>query len=61
MDNESQPTVQHTESPPMLCDDLNGKEIQVRGIYVYTFIYIADSLGSTAETNSQHWKAMVCQ
>ena len=36
----------------MLCDDLNGKEIQVRGIYVYTFIYIADSLGSTAETNT---------
>ena len=40
IDNESQPTVQHTESPSMLCDDLNGKEILVRGcICLHIYLY----------------------
>ena len=36
IDNQWEHTVYHRELYSMLCDDLNGKEIQKKGIYIYT-------------------------
>ena len=37
IENQWEPTVEHMELYAMLCDDLNGKKIQKKKGYMYTY------------------------
>ena len=51
-ENEWEPTVKYREPYSMLCGDINGKEIEKRGVHVYICVCTADSLCYMSETNT---------